>query len=415
MSDRQTIIIVGAGQAGAQLAASLRQEGYVGDVVLYGDEPGLPYQRPPLSKTYMKEGNPDRLLLRGESFFEDNDIELHSGTKIASIDRPAKKVVLENGSRRRYDHLVLATGATNRTLPIPGIDLDGVLELRTLAHAEDIRGRIAEARQVAIIGGGFIGLEFAAMARGLGAEVAVFEMGDRVMARAVAPETSAYFEDFHRSIGVDLHLQTGVSEIIDAGDGKVGGLILSDGRRVEADLVLVAAGVVASDGLGREAGLPVENGIIVDDVLQTADPSISAIGDCAAFTHPLGEGRMRIESVQNATDQARTVAARLAKGHSDDGHPPYSGFPWFWSDQADRKLQIAGLTAGADERVVRHNERGGFLVHCFRDGRYIGLETVNAPGDHLMARRLLAAGIELDRATLEEADFDLKSFKDRLK
>ncbi|MCP1198085.1 NAD(P)/FAD-dependent oxidoreductase [Notoacmeibacter sp. MSK16QG-6] len=414
MSDAQIIVIVGAGQAGAQVAASLRQEGFSGKIVMFGDEPGLPYQRPPLSKTYMKEGNPDRLLIRNQAFFDDNDIVIRSEVRVAAIDRDAKTVILADGERQPYDHLVLATGAINRTLPIPGIDLAGVLELRTLAHAEDIRGRIGAARHIAIIGGGFIGLEFAAMARGLGTDVTVLELADRVMARAVAPETSAYFDEFHRSIGVDLRLQTGVKEIIDRGDGHAGGVLLDDGDRLDADLVLVAAGVAARDELAREAGLPVDNGIVVDPMLQTADPAISAIGDCASFIHPLADGRMRIESVQNATDQARAVATRLAAEASDNDHPPYSGFPWFWSDQGDRKLQIAGLTAKADERVVRRNNRGGILVHCLKDGRYVGLETVNASGDHLMARRLLSAGIELDRSSLEAADYDLKSFKDRL-
>ncbi|OXS99407.1 hypothetical protein B7H23_14705 [Notoacmeibacter marinus] len=414
MSDAQTIVIVGSGHAGAQVAASLRQEKFAGEILMFGDEPGLPYQRPPLSKTYMKDGNPDRLLIRNQTFFDDNAIVLRNETRVAAIDREAHEIVLADGERQRYDHLVLATGAVNRALPIPGIDLEGVLELRTLAHAEDIRGRMGAADHIAIIGGGFIGLEFAAMARGLGTDVTVLELADRVMARAIAPETSAYFDEFHRSIGVDLRLGAGVDKIIDRDDGHTGGVVLKDGTRVEADLVLVAAGVAARDELAREAGLPVENGIVVDTMLQTADPAISAIGDCASFIHPLGDSRMRIESVQNATDQARAVALRLAEGQGGGGHPPYSGFPWFWSDQGDRKLQIAGLTAGANGRVVRRNDRGGFLVHCFRDGRYIGLETVNAPGDHLMARRLLAAGVELDRTALEEAGYDLKAFKNRL-
>lgn len=412
MTEDRTIVIVGTGQAGAQLAASLRQEGFEGKVIMFGDEPGLPYQRPPLSKTYMKDGNPDRLLLRSEAFFADNAIELRAGTRVVSIDRGSRNAILADGSRQAYDHLVLATGAVNRPLPVPGIDLEGVVELRTLAHAENIRGRIRSARHVAIIGGGFIGLEFAAMARGLGTGVTVMEMAGRVMARAVSPEISAYFEDFHRSLGVDLRLRTGVVEIADRGDGHAAGIALADGGMVEADLVLVAAGVVACDDLARDAGLPVDNGIVVDDRLLTADPHISAIGDCASFMHPLGEGRMRIESVQNATDQAKALAARLAKEGGE--HASYAGFPWFWSDQGDRKLQIAGLTAGADERIVRETDRGGFLVHCFRDGRYVGLESVNAAGDHLMARRLLSAGVALDRKQLQEAGFDLKSFKNRL-
>lgn len=307
---QERVVIVGAGQGGCQAAVSLRQEGHEGPVVLIGEEPGLPYQRPPLSKAYLREGREDRLLLRPQAFFETSDITLRSGERVAAIDAAAHSVRLGDGEEIPYDHLVLATGARNRKLPLEGADLDNVVELRTKADADDIRARLAGKKHAVVVGGGFIGLEFAAVARGLGLDVTVLEAADRVMSRVVSAQTSAYFDRFHADAGTRIVYGAMASRII--GKDAVAGIETADGTRLDCDLVLIAAGVVPNTELAADAGLEIDNGIAVDARLLTSDPDISAIGDCASFVHPLAGRRVRLESVQNAIDQARCVAARLA-------------------------------------------------------------------------------------------------------
>jgi len=331
-----TVLIAGAGHAGFQLAASLRQHGYGGRVCLINDEAHLPYQRPPLSKAYLKgEGRPDSLMFRPDKFYRDQTIEL-IGDRAVSIDRAGRKLLLASGAWLDYGHLVLATGARNRLLDIPNANLADVRYLRILDESEVLRQRIATARHVVVIGAGFIGLEFAATARIKGLEVDVVELGSRVMARAVTAEISDYFQGRHTAAGIRIHL--GVQATSIESDGThVTGVSLSDGRHVPADLVVVGVGVLPNVELAGEAGLPVASGIIVDEQLLTSDPDISAIGDCALFASPRFGGSLRLESVQNATDHGRCVAARLT-GNAK----PYDGQPWFWSDQGDDKLQIAG-------------------------------------------------------------------------
>jgi 3-phenylpropionate/trans-cinnamate dioxygenase ferredoxin reductase subunit len=398
------VLIVGAGHAGFQVAASLRQHGFAGRVCLINDEAHLPYQRPPLSKAYLKgEGRPDSLMFRPDKFYRDQNIEL-IGDRAVSIDRAARKLNLGSGAPLDYGHLVLATGARNRLLDIPNAGLEDVRYLRTLDESEALRRRVASCRRVVVIGAGFIGLEFAATARAKGLEVDVAELAPRVMARAVTAEISEYFQARHTAAGIRIHL--GVQATAIENDGAaVAGVSLSDGRRIPADLVVVGVGVLPNVELAGQAGLPVASGIIVDEQLLTSDPDISAIGDCALFVSPRFGGSLRLESVQNASDQARCVAARLTGDAKT-----YDGLPWFWSDQGDDKLQIAGLTTGYDQVVVRGDpaERS-FSAFCYKSGQLVGVESVNRAADHVFGRRILGMSRSIAPEQAADAAFDLKA------
>lgn len=404
MMDR--VVIVGAGQAGLQVGISLRELGYGGRVTIVGDEPGLPYQRPPLSKAFLTgKVEEEGLHLRKRSVLDELRLELAAPERVSRIDRDSRVVGLGSGRSLPYQHLVLATGTRSIALPVPGGDLQGVVSLRSLDDARHLRTRLAEVRKVVVVGAGFIGLEFAAVAAARGVQVHVMEAASRVMARVVSPEMSAYFLRRHAGRGTIISLDAAVTEIIGDG-GRAAGVRTGDGTVVPADLVLVGIGVRANDELARDAGLAVDRGVVVDDNLLTADPAISAIGDCAAHPNATGDGLVRLESVQNAIDQAKSVAARLT------GRPaPYRAVPWFWSDQGDDKLQIAGLTAGSETRIVHGDEPlGRFAVFCFRGGRFTGLETVNRPADHLAARKVLASGAALGPDVVAAPAFSLKTF-----
>jgi 3-phenylpropionate/trans-cinnamate dioxygenase ferredoxin reductase subunit len=399
-----TVLIVGAGHAGFQLAASLRQHGYKDRVCLINDEAHLPYQRPPLSKAYLKgEGRPDSLMFRPDKFYRDQNIEL-IGDHAVSIDRAARKLLLGSGLTLEYGHLVLATGARNRLLDIPNANLPDVRYLRILDESEALRQLMPLRRRVVVIGAGFIGLEFAATARIKGLEVDVIELASRVMARAVTAEVSEYFQARHGDAGIRIHL--GVQATSIESDGThVTGVSLSDGRHVPADLVVVGVGVLPNVEMAAEAGLSVASGIIVDEHLLTSDPGISAIGDCALFASHRFGGSLRLESVQNATDHARCVAARLTGDAK-----PYDGQPWFWSDQGDDKLQIAGLTTGYDRVVVRGDPAlKAFSAFCYKSGRLVGVESVNRSGDHMFGRRLLGMNRSIEPEQATDPGFDLKA------
>jgi len=395
-----TVLVIGAGQSGFQAAASLRERGFAGRVVLIGDEPGVPYQRPPLSKAYLTgAAGPEQLCLRGEDYFAEKDIELVAG-RVASIDRGGSRVLLEDGAELAYDHLVLATGSRNRTLPVPGADLPGVLTLRTRDDADRLRASLAEAGDVVVIGGGFIGLEFASHA---GRTVTVVEAQDRLLNRVATPEISAYFAELHGRAGHTVLLGRGVSAL--HGDGRVQSVELSDGTSLPADLAVVAVGVIPETALAAAAGLAVDNGVVVDAHLRTEDPKIFAIGDCANFPCVQAGAATRLESVQNAVDQARCVAAAIAGEAA-----AYDSLPWFWTDQAGAKLQIAGILSGADRTVVAGDQaEGKFSVLSFRDGVLIAVESVNRPADHIAARRLFTAEPRPAYADLEASAFDLKA------
>src|SRR6266700_1056194 len=398
------VLIAGAGHAGFQLAASLRQHGYSEPIRLINDEAHLPYQRPPLSKAYLKgAGGADSLMFRPDKFYRDQNIELIADRAV-SIDRGARRLLLASGSSLDYGHLVLATGARNRLLDIPNANLEDVRYLRTLDESEALRLRIASARRVVVIGAGFIGLEFAATARAKGLEVDVIELGARVMARAVTAEISDFFQSRHTAAGIRIHL--GVQTTSIESDGThVAGVSLSDGRHVPADLVVVGVGVLPNVELADEAGLPVAAGIIVNEQLLTSDPNISAIGDCALFASHRFGGALRLESVQNATDHARCVAARLTGDAK-----PYDGQPWFWSDQRDDKLQMVGLTTGYDNVVLRGNPADkAFSAFCYKAGQLVGIESVNRGSDHVFGRKILGMNRSIAPEQAADTSFDLKA------
>src|SRR5450432_4149550 len=398
------VVIAGAGHAGFQLSASLRQHGYAERIGLINDEAHLPYQRPPLSKAYLKgEGRPDSLMFRPDKFYRDQNVELIAD-RAAFIDRAAGRLLLESGSFLDYGHLVLATGARNRLLDIPNSGLEDVRYLRILDESEALRTRIASSQRVVVIGAGFIGLEFAATARAKGLEVDVAELGSRVMGRAVTAEISEYFQERHTAAGIRIHLGVQATSIESDGT-NVTGVSLSDGRHVPADLVVVGVGVLPNVELAAEAGLPVAAGIIVDEQLLTSDPNISAIGNCARFSSPRFGGALRLESVQNATDHARCVAARLTGDAKT-----YDGQPWFWSDQGEDKLQIAGLTTGYDRVVVR-GDRGqrSFSAFCYKSGRLVGVESINRGSDHVFGRKILGMNRSIEPEQAADMSFDLKA------
>jgi 3-phenylpropionate/trans-cinnamate dioxygenase ferredoxin reductase subunit len=401
----RNVVILGAGQAGLQAAVSLRQEGFDGRVWLVGAEPGLPYQRPPLSKAYLKGAmHPESLLLRPLAFFADNDIELIENCEAVAVERAGRRVTLGASETLSYDHLILALGAGNPRVSVEGAGLDGVLALRTRADAEELRQRLRDAGDILVIGGGFIGMEVAAVAEGMGVHACVLESEPRPMARTVSDCVSAFLAEAHERRGSSL--LTGVRALRIAGShGRARAVETDRARRLSADLVLVAAGVGPNVALAARAGLCVDDGIVVDRQLLTTDPSISAIGDCARFPSVAAGASIRLESVQNAIDQARCVAARLV-GRSR----PYGDVPWFWSDQGDLKLQIVGITKGHDTAVVRGRpaERK-FSVFCYRRGRLVGIESINRPADHMAGRRILTAGGDVTPEQAADLSFDLRS------
>jgi 3-phenylpropionate/trans-cinnamate dioxygenase ferredoxin reductase subunit len=398
------VVIIGAGQAGLQAAASARDEGYAGPIHLIGEEPFSPYQRPPLSKAYLKgEMDEEGLELRGADFYADCDIKLMTSVRADTIDRDARSVALSNGQSLAYDRLVLAMGARNRPLNVAGADLAGVLFLRGLADAQAIRAAIADVRRVVVIGAGFIGLEFAAVAATKGLSVTVVEIGARVMGRALSTAMSDFFAEQHRAMGVTLRLNEGVQAIAGE-DGRATGVMLTSGEAIAADLVLIGIGVLPDIALAEQAGLQTADGVVVDEQLITSDPHIFAIGDLSLHPNRFARRPVRLESVQNAIDQGRTVGAALA-GRSG----AYDKVPWFWSDQGPFKLQMAGLNLDCDQSVVRGDRAiGAFSVFNFRDGVLSGVDSVNRPADHLGARRLLTAGIAITPEQAADERFDLR-------
>ena len=398
----ESLVIVGAGQAGGQLAISLAQKGYEGQVTMIGNEDFPPYQRPPLSKAFLDGGAEGRLFIRKPEFYEQHGIATRLGTSVTGIDRESKTLTLGSGETLTWNKLVFATGARVVDPPIPGLDAEGVHVLRTLADAQRIRDRMQDFSQVVVIGGGFIGLEYASVARRRGCGVTVIESQGRVMERAVSPITSERFESYHEEAGMKLLRRTRVDSIVVDDDGKATGVRLEDGAVVRSDAVLVAAGVVPNSELALDAGLAIDNGIRVDERLRTQDPDVFAMGDCASFPDPRTGRRIRLESVQAASDHARCICDSLMGTPKD-----YAAFPWFWSDQGELKLQIAGLASPTDDaRLVLHDGRK-CVVMRYDDDHVTALETINAPEWHIKARKWLGAepvrrenasdlGIEID-------------------
>jgi NADPH-dependent 2,4-dienoyl-CoA reductase/sulfur reductase-like enzyme len=399
-----SVVIVGAGAGGAQVAASLRLGGFEGSISLVHGEPGLPYHRPPLSKAYLLGRLEARkLLLRQEHWYAKQQVDLVLD-RVVAVDRAEHQVRLTGGRVLPYDHLVLATGSRKRELPVPGTHLEGVIGMRTREDADELASRVRSGVQVVVAGAGFIGLEFAAVAAAHGASVHVLEMGDRPMARAVSGATADFIRRAHEGWGVRFDFGQALTAI--DGEGHVTGVETGDGRRLPAELVVYGIGVVPETVLAEEAGLAIENGIRVDDRLLTSDPDISAIGDAASFPSAHTGGRIRLESVQNAVDQARHVAARLMGASVG-----YDALPWFWSDQGDLKIQIAGLADPGDDAVaLALPDPRATCILRFRGDRLVAVETVNRPGDHILARRILATDRSPSPAEAAIPGFDLTTW-----
>lgn len=400
----ETVVIVGAGQAGGETASQLRKLGHTGRILIVGDEPHIPYKRPPLSKAYLAGVvGEDALHLLPQAGLDKLSIELRANTNAIGIDRRARRLLTSEGAIG-YDHLVLATGGRARLLNLPGAHRQNVFPLRTLGDVNRIRARLGAGQRVVIVGGGFIGLEVAAVCVKLGLHVTVLEGLPRVLARVTVPQVSAFFERVHREAGVDL--RTGVQVTGLEGEPEVRRVLLEGGGSVDADLVIVGVGIVPNVELAQDAGLPVDNGIVVDEFTRTADPAILAAGDCTNHPNEFLGRRVRLESVQNAMEQARAAAATLA------GKPePYRAVPWFWSDQYDVKLQMVGLSAGHDACVLRGDPATGrsFAAFYLREGRLIAADTVGRTGDFAIAKKLVAGRLPLDAAALADEAVPLKS------
>lgn len=401
-----TCVIVGASHAAAQLAPSLRQEGWDGEIIVIGDEPYAPYHRPPLSKTFLSgEKTLKQLLIRPEAAYEKVDIKLRLGLRVEKIDRENKVLSLSDGSEQKYDKLALCTGSRPRKLPIPGAQLKGVHYLRTVDDIEAIRSRLSGIANpsVVIAGGGYIGLETAAALNKLGAKVSVLEMMERILQRVTAPEISEFYHRLHTEAGVNICTNTTVESI--DGEQEAQAVICKDGRRIEADLVIIGAGIVPNTELADAAGLAIENGIAVDQYARTDDPDIVAAGDCASYPHQVIGGRVRLESVPNATEQAKTAAASIC-GKELDNH----SHPWFWSDQYDIKLQIAGFNMGYTHVVTRGDSQSkNFSVWYFNNDKLLAADCINNPKEFMQAKQLLAKNCAITTEQVADTDFDLKS------
>lgn len=399
----EKVVIAGGGHAAGQVVASLKQKQFDGEILMLGDEPWYPYQRPPLSKKFLAGELPaERLLFKPESFYDDPAVEIRLNIRVASVDPENRSIETETGERVTYDKLVLATGARVRRLPVPGVELDGVHYLRNIADVTAIREGLEGSRRVAIIGAGYIGLEVAAVARQLGHDVTVIEMQDRVMSRVVSPQVSIFYQNEHTGRGVDLILSTGLKGF--SGGERVSAVELEHGEQVATDLVVIGIGIQPNTELAAEAGLEVSDGIVVDDRGLTSDPDIYAVGDCTFHPNELLGTSLRLESVHNAVEQAKTAAANIC---GEDAH--YAQVPWFWSDQYDLKLQIAGISAGYDDTVIRGDPASrSFSCAYLRDGCLIAIDAVNRPRDFMQSKALIAAHAVIDPEQLADGEVALK-------
>ncbi len=394
------IVVIGAGQAGSSLVSKLRSLGFDGDVTLIGAETVPPYQRPPLSKAYLLgEMDKERLYLRPEAFYGENGIALKLGQPVTAIDAAAKTVTVGD-EVISYDQLALTTGSIPRRLPASiGGDLKGVFTVRDLADVDAMAPEVSEGRRVLIVGGGYIGLEAAAVCAKKGMQVTLVEMADRILQRVASPQTSDYFRELHTSHGVDIREGVGLDRL--TGEGQVSGAVLTDGSELDLDMVIVGVGIMPDTKLAELAGVELENGIKTDSHGRTSDPSIWAAGDCASF--PYKGNRIRLESVQNAIDQAECVAANLI-GEGKDYVPE----PWFWSDQYDTKLQIAGLNTGYDEIVTRKTD-DTLSFWYYKGDQFVAVDAMNDPRGYMVGKRLLSMGKSPDKAAIADPETELKA------
>ena len=395
------VVIIGAGHAAGQAAASLRQAKYAGDITIVGDEAHIPYQRPPLSKAYLKgDQSADKVYLRAESFYADRDIAMKLSTRATAIDTTAKTVALSSDETLHYDHLLISTGSRPRKLSIDGSDLPGIHYLRTMDDVDGLRDGMQADANLVIVGGGYIGLEVAAVGRELGLNVHVLEMEERILQRVTTPEMSAYYHKLHEGRGVNIHTNTAVTGF--AGDGKVQEVLCGD-KRFPADIVIVGIGIIPNTELAEAAGIVCDNGIVVDDHCCTSDPHVYAAGDCTNHPNPLLDRRLRLESVPNAMDQARVSTANML---GDD--KTYAAIPWFWSDQYELKLQMVGFSADGDAQVLRGDMASNqFAIFYLKDGKVVAADAVNSPKEFMLCKQLV--GKSADPAMLADPEADLKA------
>jgi 3-phenylpropionate/trans-cinnamate dioxygenase ferredoxin reductase subunit len=395
------MVIIGAGQAAGQAAASLRQEGYEGEIIILGDETHPPYQRPPLSKQYLSgEHGLDRVYVRPEKFYADKDVDLRTGVAVTAIDTAAKTVTTDDGDIIAYEKLLIATGSRPRILNIPGSDLKGIFYLRTIADVDRIRDAMETARNVVIVGGGYIGLEVASVAAGAGLNVSVLEMESRILQRVTTPEMSEFYHKLHTDRGVNILTETTVSGF--EGDGQVTSVLCGD-TSIEADLVIVGIGIVPNVEIATEAGIEVNNGILVDDHCRTSAPDVYAAGDCTNHPNSLLNRRLRLESVPNAMEQARVAASNMLGGDKI-----YAAVPWFWSDQYELKLQMVGFSSDGDTQVLRGDKSiNQFAVFYLKDGAVVAVDAVNSPREFMVCKQLY--GRQVDPAVLADPETDLKT------
>jgi 3-phenylpropionate/trans-cinnamate dioxygenase ferredoxin reductase component len=401
----QNIVIAGGGQAAVQAADTLRRKGFMGKLTLVGEEPWLPYQRPPLSKKYLAGAlERERLLIRPATFFSEHKIEAHLGRRVTDIAPRERHVRLDDGLVLPYDALLIATGSRPRRLPIPGIDLGGVHTLRTIADADRIRAGCAAGGRMLIIGGGYIGLEVAATARELGMEVTVLEMAERVMNRVTCPEVSAFYAAEHARQGVHIRCHETVRALHGEPGGRVRAAVTDAGHEYPAETVVIGVGVAPADELARAAGLDCENGVVTDSHCRSSDPAIYAAGDCASHLNRQYGRHLRLESVDNAFEQGTTVALNLLGTAT-----PHDKVPWFWSDQYDLKLIIVGVAHGYDTVIVRGTPAARSFSTCYlRGGELIAIDTINSPKDQMAARKLIAAHARPDLHKLADPAVALK-------
>jgi 3-phenylpropionate/trans-cinnamate dioxygenase ferredoxin reductase subunit len=399
------LVIVGGGQAAVQAAQSARQSGFTGALTLVGDESRPPYQRPPLSKKYLAgELDADRLLIRPQQFYRDRQVILKLGVHAEEIEPSARRVRLDDDSTLDYDYLLLATGSRVRRLQVPGSELEGVYYLRTIADGDAIRRHLSTAERIVVVGGGYIGLEVAAVCRRLGLDVTILEATDRILGRVVAADTARFFARLHADAGVAIHCNAVVTEI--KGGRQVSAVVCADGRTFDCDAVIIGIGILPNDSLASTAGLPCENGILVDVLARTADPRIAAAGDCTNQPHPWVGTRIRLESVHNAIEQAKAATKSLFEAPTE-----FSDVPWFWSDQYDVKLQIAGISSPHDEVIIRGEPRAGsFAVYYLADGLPVAVDAINSPKDFLFAKKILRKRIPIPAEIIRDATRDLSEF-----
>jgi 3-phenylpropionate/trans-cinnamate dioxygenase ferredoxin reductase subunit len=398
------LIIVGAGQAAAQAVQTLTQHDYPGTITIVGEEPYLPYQRPPLSKKYLaRELVRDRLSIRPATFYAERSVTMRLGQRVASLDPLARHLELESGETLGYDRLLLATGSRVRTLDVPGATLDGVCSLRGIDDADRIGAELEPGRRLVVIGAGYIGLEVAAIARARGLDVTVLEAADRAMARVVSPEVSRFYEAVHSQAGVGFHFGSVVEAI--TGRHRVEAVVTAGGHAHACDCVVVGIGIEPAIELAEHAGLTCDDGIAVDAQARTSNADVFAAGDCTSHPNAIYDRRVRLESVHNAIEQSKAAALSLL------GRPEnYAQVPWFWSDQYDLKLQIAGLSQGHDTVAMRGDQRERrFAAYYLRNGRLIAVDAINSPKDFVLGKRLIAARAEIDPTHISDENVDLEA------